>query len=460
VRTRAERDTLGVVRVPAGAYYGPETARALENFRISGRPEPRILVKALALVKAAAAEANAKTGKIEKRKAAAIGKAAMEVASGKFADQFLVDAFQAGAGTSFNMNMNEVVANRAIEILGGHKGQYSLVHPHDDVNASQSTNDTFPTAMRIAAAWRAAELSREARLLSKELAAKAREFRKIVTAGRTHLQDAVPITLGEEFSGYAEAMQKAAKRIDEKSKAMLTVNLGATAVGTGAGATPRYVKHAVARLSRLSRLRLTPAPNYFWIQQSMSDFVELSGATRTFATDFIRIANDIRLLASGPRDGLEEISLPAVQPGSSIMPGKVNPSIAEMADMVGFQVIGNDVAVAFAAQAGQLELNVFMPLIAKDVIESLELSANACRAMREKAVKGIKANAETCRRYAMRSPALATILAQVIGYDAAAKIAQEAVRRNKTIPEIVREKNLLTADQIRRLVDPHRLVKR
>ncbi len=453
-RYRRERDPLGEKEVPQEAYWGIQTARALENFPISGlRPHPQF-VRATVLVKKAAAQANMATGRLDARIGNAIIQAADEVLAGKLRDQFVVDVFQAGAGTSHNMNANEVLANRAIEILGGKKGNYRLVHPNDHVNMAQSTNDSFPTAMRIAALFLVGELLPVLQQLADALQAKAVEFDGIVKPGRTHLQDAVPIRLGQVFGGYALTVERHAVNIKNAAQSLEELNIGATAVGTGLNAEPAYVRLIVARLAELTSLPFRNAENLVQITQSMADFVAVSGALRGLATDLSRIANDLRLLSSGPKTGLAEIRLPAVQPGSSIMPGKVNPVMAEMLNMVCFQVMGNDLTIALAAQAGQLELNVMMPLIAFNLMLSLEILKNGIASFTRRCVAGITADAERCRELVEQSLSLATALSPYIGYEAAAAIAQESLETGKPLRSIVLERGLLPAEELDRVLSP------
>src|SRR6185369_2236176 len=363
-------------------------------------------------------------------------------------DQFVVDPFQAGAGTSHNMDANEVLANRAIELLGGSKGDYSVVHPNDHVNMAQSTNDVFPTAMRLSALDLTGKLLESLDGLAAVFRKKSDEFDDIVKSGRTHLQDAVPIRLGQEFGAYATAMTKNSKRISRPSEELREIGLGGTAVGTGLNAATGYRKQIVVELSRITGQKLAATEDYFEAMQSMSPFVALSGALRTLATDTIRIANDLRLLSSGPNTGLSEIRLPAVQPGSSIMPGKVNPVMAEMTDMVCFQVMGNDLVIATAAQAGQLELNVMMPVISLNLNSSLTILTNALTALGTRCVEGIVANEDRCRWYVEHSASLATALNPKIGYAKAAEIAKRAIARNKTIRETIEEEGLLTEQEL------------
>ncbi|MFY9570240.1 MAG: aspartate ammonia-lyase [Blastocatellia bacterium] len=442
IQPRIERDSLGERELPADVYYGIQTARAIENFPISGfKPYPSLVV-ATVQIKKAAARVNSAAGVLDTRIAAAIETAADEVLSGKLRDQFVVDVFQAGAGTSHNMNANEVLANRAIELLGGQKGDYSIVHPNDHVNMAQSTNDVFPTAMRLAALRQVDELIITLDLLAASLRCKSIEFDHIVKSGRTHLQDAVPIRLGQEFGAYASAIEKNSNRIAQAADEIREIGLGGTAVGTGLNAPPGYRKRIVKELSRITNQKLRATQDYFESMQSMAPFVSLSGACRTLATDVIRITNDFRLLSSGPNTGLSEIALPAVQPGSSIMPGKVNPVIAEMSDMVCFQIMGNDLAIGAAAQAGQLELNVMMPVIAFNLLMSLTIMTNAMGVLREKCVEGITANEERCQWYVEHSVSLVTALNPKIGYARAAEIAKRAISQGKTIREALKEEGL------------------
>lgn len=452
-QTRTERDSLGEREIPADAYYGIQTARAIENFPISGwKPYPSF-VTATIQVKKAAARVNSQLGALEARLARAIEAAADEVLEGKLRDQFVVDPFQAGAGTSHNMNANEVLANRAIELLGGEKGNYSIVHPNDHVNMAQSTNDVIPTAMRLAALELEGGLIEALDELGDSFRGKAREFDSIVKSGRTHLQDAVPVRLGQEFGGYAVAVNKNKRRVAHAAEELKEIGLGGTAAGTGLNAPPGYRKLVVEELSAITGIQLRPTTDYFESMQSLSPFVMLSGALRTLATDVIRIANDLRWLGSGPNTGLAEINLPAVQPGSSIMPGKVNPVMAEMTDMVCFQVIGNDLVIASAAQAGQLELNVMMPVVAFDLLMSLTILTNALNALRERCIDGITANEERCRWYFEHSVALVTALNPKIGYARAAEIAKQALADGNTIREAIADAGMFTAKEVAELMD-------
>ncbi|HDK82418.1 MAG TPA: aspartate ammonia-lyase, partial [Nitrospirae bacterium] len=414
--------------------------------------------KAQGMVKLAAARANSALGVLDKRTAKAIEKASSEVIRGRHDKDFVVDVFQAGAGTSQNMNVNEVIANRAIEILGSKKGDYSIVHPNDHVNMAQSTNDTIPSAMYISA-FEAVKLGLlpELELLRTGLSRKAGEFGGIVKAGRTHMQDAVPITLGQEFSGYAEAVQNDMLRIQKASDSLMGLPIGGNAAGTGINAHPGFRSSVIREIRKITGVKFRSSGNLFEGIQNVNPALEMSSCLRGVSVTLIKIANDIRLLSSGPRTGFAEITLPAVQPGSSIMPGKVNPVMAEMLNMVCFQVMGNDTAVAYAAQASQLELNVMMPLIAYNLLFSIEILKNGVRAFTAKCVKGIKADAGRCRELAEATLALATALNPVIGYSKAAEVAREAYRTGRTVQQVVVGKGILREKEAKRLLDPMRL---
>jgi aspartate ammonia-lyase len=457
MKMRLERDSLGAKRVPASAYYGIQTFRAVENFPISGLRLPEEMVRAFALIKKAAARANAAVGSLPRRPAGAITRACDEILRGRFRDQFVVDVYQAGAGTSFNMNVNEVVANRANELLGAPRGSYRRIHPNDHVNMGQSTNDAFPTAMRLAGLMALNPLEASMRGLERALRAKARQFAGVVKSGRTHLQDAVPVRLGREFGAYALAVAKARRHIQETARALCELNLGGTAVGTGMNAHPRYRRLAIAALRRWMRLPLRPAEDMMERTQSLGDFARLSGSLRVYALELIRIANDLRLMNSGPNTGFGEIDLPAMQPGSSIMPGKVNPVIPEMVDMVGFQVLGHDATVAAATQAGQLELNVMMPVTAYNLLQAIHLLTNAGRVFADRCVAGIAANRARCDALAHRSLALVTALNPHIGYLNAATVAKESLKTGRSPLELVIEHRLMDAAAARRLLDPVQL---
>ena len=449
---RTERDPLGELDVPADAYYGIQTARAVQNFQISGLRAPGDLVVATVLIKRAAAEANAALGRLDTRVADAILQACDEIRAGELREQFVVDVYQAGAGTSHNMNTNEVLANRAAEILGGARGEYTLVHPNDHVNMGQSTNDVFPTATRLALLIGMRPLVDAARGLSSALQEKAEAFAHVLKVGRTHLQDAVPMTLGQEFGGYAACIERGADDVEQAAEQLKELNLGATAVGTGLNAGDDYTRVAISNLARALAVDLVPAANRFRVTQSMGDIVAYSGAMRRLAVELTKVASDLRLLASGPRAGIAEIILPAVQPGSSIMPGKVNPSIAEMVNQVCFQVIGCDATICAAGEAGQLELNVMMPVMAWNALHAQRILGNAMEALEMLCVDGIQADEARCRELMDRSTAVATALSSYIGYAKTAEIAKESVKTGKPIRELVLERKLLAAEQLDRIL--------
>jgi fumarate hydratase class II len=439
---RIERDSLGEVRVPAHAYYGAQTQRAVNNFPVSGRRPYPAFVWSMAAIKRAAAEVNRDLGLLEPRLAEAIIQAAEEVMAGKLMDHFVVDPFQAGAGTSHNMNINEVIANRASELLGVplNSSEKKPVSPNDHVNMAQSTNDTVPTAIRLGVLWRLPELQAAIQGLIDALWAKAREFDPIVKSGRTHLQDAVPIRLGQEFSGYARAVERDLERINRAADMLRRMPIGGTAVGTGLNAHPEYHRRMVQVLSRLLGQPLHESDNLFEGMQSMADPADFSASLRTLAITLTRIANDLRLLSSGPTTGLDEIRLPAVQPGSSIMPGKVNPVLAEMLNMAMFHVQGCDHTVALAAQAGQLELNVMMPIIAHNLNEMMQVAIGAINAFTKFCVVGIVAQPEKASGWLARNAIVVTALNPIIGYLAGAELVKEAMKRNITIREVAAER--------------------
>ncbi len=436
---RIERDSLGELQVPAAALYGAQTQRAVQNFPISGLHPWRAFIWSIAMIKRAAAEVNRDLGLLDEERAAAIVQAAQEVIEGRWDDQFVVDPFQAGAGTSHNMNANEVIANRATQILGGKAGEYR-VHPNDHVNMAQSTNDTIPTAIRLGVLWRLDELLAAVNDLAQALQDKAEAFDGIVKSGRTHLQDAVPVRLGQEFSGYAKAVRRDGERIHRSAEGLRRLGIGGTATGTGLNAHPEYHARMVRRLSELTGLQLLPSDNLFESMQSQADAADFSASMRTLAVTLTRIANDFRLLASGPATGLDEILLPAVQPGSSIMPGKVNPVMAEMLNMAMFHVQGCDLTVSLASQAGQLELNVMMPIIAHNLFEMMQVAIGAMTAFREKLVLGLQANAEKAEGWLEKNAIVITALNPVIGYAAGAKLVKEALATNRTVRQVAMEK--------------------
>ena len=447
---RIEKDSLGELQVPADALYGVQTQRAVDNFPISGLRPWRAFIWSMAMVKRAAAEVNFELGLFSDREvegqkftgkqiAEAISQAAQEVIEGKWDVQFVVDPFQAGAGTSHNMNVNEVIANRATLILGGRLGSY-IANPNDHVNMAQSTNDTIPTAIRLGALWRLDELLAALQNLQSTLEAKAVEFDDIVKSGRTHLQDAVPVRLGQEFAAYAKAVERDADRVRRSAEGLRRLGIGGTAVGSGLNAHPEYHARMVAKLSALTGLTLYTSDDLFESMQSMADDADFSASIRTLALTLIRIANDFRLLASGPTTGLDEIRLPAVQPGSSIMPGKVNPVLAEMLDMAMFHVVGCDTTVALAAQAGQLELNVMMPIIAHNLFEMMQVTIGAVNAFADRAVRGLTANREKAEGWLAKNAIIVTALNPVIGYSQGAALVKEALARNASIRELAVEK--------------------
>jgi aspartate ammonia-lyase len=455
--TREEKDSLGVKDIPANVYYGIQTARAVENYPISGMRAHPTLIRAFGMVKEAAAEANRELGLLHEKVASAIIQAATEVAQGKWDNEFVVDVFQAGAGVSFHMNTNEVIANRAIEILGGTLGDYSKVHPNDHVNYGQSTNDVFPTGMRLATLLELEKLYPVLDSLTLAFNKKGKEFHDILKSGRTHMQDAVPMRLGQEFRAYAGAIRRAKDGIQKNAELLRELGLGGSAVGTGINTHPEYREKAVKHLSRISGQKLTPVDDMRYAMQSNLPMAAVSSALRNLALEVIRISNDVRLLASGPNTGFAEINLPALQPGSSIMPGKINPVIPELAAMVSFQVVGNDVAVAMAVQAGQLELNVMMPTMAYSVLQSITILTNMLRQFTDKCIAGITANENRCNFYVQATVSLATALNPYIGYARAAEIAKEAVASGRSIIEIAREKKLLSEQEIKDILDPARM---
>jgi len=451
--TRIERDPLGELAVPADALYGIQTERARRNFPISHLAPLAPLVDAVVWIKKAAALTHKQTKRLEAKLADAIVQAADEVLAGAHREQFVVDPYQAGAGTSHNMNCNEVLANRANELLGGRRGEYQPVHPNDHVNMAQSTNDVIPTAIRLAALARLPALLEAASRLAQALLAKGDAFDAIVKSGRTHLQDATPIRLGQEFAAYGHTIERARDHIVRSAEALRDLGIGGSAVGTGLNVEPEYPGLTVKHLKAITGLELRQGKDLVQLMQSMGDATAFSGALRTYAVDLGKIASDVRLLASGPRTGLAEIILPAVQPGSSIMPGKVNPSIAEMVNMVCYQAIGNDVTVATAAEAGQLELNVMMPVIAHNLLFTMQILTNASRIFADACVAGVAADAAQCAHWLERSPAIVTALAPRIGYARAAELAKEAVAKQVTVRQLVREKGLLTDEEMDAVLD-------
>ncbi|GGA75868.1 aspartate ammonia-lyase [Edaphobacter acidisoli] len=451
---RSETDSLGLVEVSAEALYGAQTARAIKNFPISGLRANPALIRALAMIKLAAAEANQSLGLITPEQGSAIQQAACEIVDGQHHEHFVVDVFQAGAGVSLHMNANEVIANRAGQILGEPLGTYKRVHPNDHVNYGQSTNDVFPSAMRLSVLLALRELYPVLDDLAGSFHAKAEEFRDVLKAGRTHMQDATPITLGQEFAAYAVAVRKAAENIRAQAQGLMELGLGGSAVGTGLNTHPEYRARAIANLARISGFDLKPAADMRWVMQSNAPMADVSAALRTLALEMIRISNDLRLLSSGPNTGMNEIHLPSLQPGSSIMPGKVNPVLAELTAMVAFQVIGNDTATAYAVQAGQLELNVMMPAMTHNTLQSITILTSTLRELDHRCIRGLTANRDRCAHYAASTIALATALNPYIGYAKAAALVKESVATGKSIVALARENGLLTEEQIAEILDP------
>ena len=450
---REEQDSMGTVRVPAEAYYGSQTQRAVDNFMHSGLKPPMALVHALALIKRCAAQTNKALGLLEARVADAIIAAAEEVMAGRLDDHFVVDLFQTGSGTSTNMNMNEVLASRANEMLEGRRGGRSPVHPNDHVNLGQSSNDLIPTALHVAAALSIKEsLLPALDHLQSALQDKADAFENVRKIGRTHLQDAVPMTLGQVFSGFVRQIQLGGRRVGGVLPRLTELALGGTAVGSGLNTHPDFASRTVAGVSAHTRIQFTEARNHFEAQAARDAAVETSGALKTVATSLVKIANDIRWLGSGPRCGIGELKLPALQPGSSIMPGKVNPVIPEAVIQVAFQVTGNDTTITLAGQAGNFELNVTLPLIAHNLLQSLDLLAGASRLLADKCLRDLQADQARCEQYIEKSLALATGLVPVIGYDRAAEVAKKAYATGKTVRQVAIEDNVLPEEQIARLL--------
>jgi len=453
---RTEHDQLGDRAVPAQAYYGVHTLRALENFAITGTPISIYpdLVMALACVKQAAAIANSELGLLDERRATAIRLACEEVREGKLFDEFVVDVIQGGAGTSSNMNANEVICNRALELLGHAKGEYQHLHPLDHVNLSQSTNDVYPTAVKLALQFGIRRLLDDMKLLRQAFEAKALEFADVLKVGRTQLQDAVPMTLGQEFSTYAVMLGEDEQRLAEAATLICEINLGATAIGTGINAHPDYARLVTLRLAELSNVSFIVSPNLVEATQDAGSFVQLSGVLKRIAVKLSKTCNDLRLLSSGPRAGIGEIFLPAVQAGSSIMPGKVNPVVPEVVNQIAFEVIGNDITVTMAAEAGQLQLNAFEPIIAHSLFKSIQHLGAGCRTLAERCVRGIVANRSRARRLLDESTALVTALNPFIGYARASEIAAEALATGAKVYDLVLEKKLMTREQLDEILRP------
>jgi len=459
--TRTEHDLLGEREVPIEYYYGIQTLRALENFKITGIPLamfPRF-VNSLASVKMAAALANSELGLLDKQIADAICGACKEIKRGLLHSQFVVDMIQGGAGTSTNMNVNEVIANRALEIMGHQKGEYEYCHPNNHVNLSQSTNDVYPTSLKIAIINSTDDLIEVLKDLVLAFRAKADEFAKVIKMGRTQLQDAVPMTLGQEFHAYSVTLSEEIERLNQNAALFLEINLGGTAIGTGINADPRYSELAVKHLRKITGLELKIAPDLVEATQDTGAFVIYSSAIKRLAVKLSKISNDLRLLSSGPRTGINEINLPPMQPGSTIMPGKVNPVIPEVVNQICFKVIGNDLTVTLAAEAGQLELNAMEPIIAFAIFDSIEMLKNGMRVLKHRCVDGITANVERCREMVENSIGLVTALCPVLGYDRANSLAQEALEKNKGVYELVLAKKLMSREELDRLLSPENMLK-
>ncbi|MDA2921007.1 class II fumarate hydratase [Desulfobacterota bacterium AH_259_B03_O07] len=452
---RMESDTMGEMKVPVDAYYGAQTARAIENFPISGIRKPRHFIRALGLIKLAAAEANMELGLLTKKLGRAIVKAAKEVIDGELDDHFVLDVFQTGSGTSTNMNVNEVIAYHANKILGDKKRDKERIHPNDHVNMGQSSNDVYPTAMHVSALEAVdKDLIPALKHLQKSLSKKAREFDKILKIGRTHLQDATPIRLGQEFGGYASMVEHGIRRLQGARVNLSELAIGGTAVGTGINTHPKFAKVVVKKLSKMTGIKFVEAENHFEAQGSKDAIVEVSGVLKIIAVSLMKIANDIRWLGSGPRCGIGEIHIPTVQPGSSIMPGKVNPVIPEAVCQVAAQVIGNDLTITIGGQLGNFELNVMMPVKSHNLLESIKLLTNVSRVFADKCIVGIKADKKRCEEMIEKSLAMVTSLAPTIGYDNAAKIAKEAFDTGKTVRQVCLEKKVLPEYELNKLLDP------
>jgi len=458
---RREHDMLGEREVPGDRYFGIQTLRAIENFDITGIPISRYprLIRSLAYIKKAAALTNAELGLLDRQLAETIARACDELLDGKLLEEFVVDVIQGGAGTSVNMNANEVIANRALELLGHEKGRYDLVHPLNHVNMSQSTNDVYPTALRLTLSQKLDGLLQEMSYLRDALAHKADEFVDVIKMGRTQLQDAVPMTLGQEFGAWAVMITEDIQRVREAQSLIREINMGATAIGTGLNAHPDYARLVTERLRALTGIPLVGSENLVEATQDAGAYVQLSGVLKRVATKLSKICNDLRLLSSGPRAGLHEINLPAMAPGSSIMPGKVNPIIPEVVNQVAFEVIGNDITVTLAAEAGQLELNVMEPVIAYSLFTSLDMLGRACRTLADRCVSGITANRDECRAMVERSIGLVTALNPYLGYEASTQLAAEALTSGRSVYEIVLEKGYLTRAELDDILSPENMTR-
>src|ERR687892_423936 len=456
--SRVDKDSLGDILIPSDAYYGPFTARAKQQYNVTGQPAHICLIKAYVMIKRSAALANKNLHVLDEEKADSIIKSCDEILDGRFVDQFMLDSINSGAGTAFNMNCNEVIANRSLEILGKTKGQYEIISPNDHVNMSQSSNDTFPTAMHVAILLNMMETIASLDKLIASLQRKAVEFAGLIKIGRTHLMDAIPVTLGAEFEQYAYSLKQAKARLVQAMDGLCYVGLGGTAVGTGANSPKGYRQLVIRYLSKVSGLDLKSSDNMFYSLQSKYDVANCSSALRNLAIDLNKMANDIRMMASGPTAGFAEILIPAVHAGSSIMPGKVNPSLAECLNMICFNVIGNDVSVAMAAQAGQFELNVMLPGMLKCVLDSTDMLKNFLPIFAANLVDGIEANKDRLESYIEKSPVLVTLLNPYIGYLKAAEIYKESLKTNKSIRELVLSKGLMTKEQIDKVLSKENIL--
>ena len=456
--SRMEHDSIGALNVPAEAYYGVQSMRAATNFQITHRPLHPVLIDSIVMVKKAAAITNEKSGKLDQPIAQAIIQACDEILDGNLRDQFIVDAIQGGAGTSANMNANEVIANRAIEILGGTKGDYSIVHPNDHVNMSQSTNDVIPTAGKITVLKLLPQTIKELEKLEKAMEEKEAEFDDILKMGRTQLQDAVPMTSGQEFHAYATNLEEEVLNIERNVNLLYEINMGGTAIGTGLNAKPGFPELCAKKMTELTGEKFIAAPDLVEATPDTGAYVSYSGALKRLAVKLSKICNDLRLMASGPRCGLKEINLPPMAPGSSIMPGKVNPVIPEVTNQVCFKVIGNDMTVSFAAEAGQLQLNVMEPVIAESIMESITWLTNAMNTLREKCINGITVNKERCYEMVKNSIGIVTALNPIIGYKASTKVAKEALETNRSVYDIVLERGILTKEELDKALDPKNMI--
>lgn len=454
---RLESDSIGKKYVPADAYYGVQTLRAHENFHITGQSTHPTMIKSLALIKKACAMANRRAGTLQPAKADAIMAACDKVLAGEYVDQFILDPIQGGAGTSLNMNANEVIANIAIELLGGEKGDYSLVHPNDDVNRGQSTNDVIPTAGKLTALFLLQDLYKSLQALKEAFAQKGVEFDSVLKMGRTQLQDAVPIRLGQEFKAYATALERGLRRIRSAAVEMTSINMGGTAIGTGVNASASYSRHIAEDLSRLTGFSFTQAADLIDATQNIDSFAAVSGSLKDCAIALSKISNDLRLMSSGPRTGLEEINLPAKQNGSSIMPGKVNPVIPEVVSQVAFRIVGNDTCIAMAVEAGQLELNAFEPVVFYSLFQSIDTLREAADTLRINCVEGITANREHCQHLLKMSAGIVTALSPYIGYAKAAKLAKESLAKNIPVVELARQRHYLSDKQLEAVLDPYKM---